>query len=98
MIRLTRMPAKKRRLLRRADREDQRPSGVACSTTPNITARMAKKRIDQGMLRARIGRTPMFERRVGKPPIVSVGRITCAIPRKSVSVPIVTASDGRPSR
>ena len=45
-----------------------------------------------------IGMTPMLARPCGKPLIVSVGRMPCAMPRYSVSVPIVTASDGRPRR
>ena len=39
----------------------------------------------------------MSEKGALKTWIVSVGRIPCEMPRKSVSVPIVTASDGRPS-
>ena len=41
---------------------------------------------------------PIFVRDGGKPPTVLFGRMICAMPRNSVSVPIVTASDGSPTR
>ena len=45
-----------------------------------------------------IGITPMFVSDAGNPPSELFGSRICAIPRYSVSVPIVTASDGRPTR
>ncbi len=58
-----------------------RPSGVAWSTTAKTTASTPKNAIEYGMCVPGIGTTPMFVRWVGKPPIVSVGRIPCAMPR-----------------
>jgi hypothetical protein len=65
---------------------------------PKTTASARKNAIEYGMCVWGIGTTPMLARPLGNPPIVSVGRIPWAIPRYSVRVPIVTASDGRPRR
>ena len=97
LIRFTRMPAKNAASRPAPIAKIERPSGVACRTTPNTTARIAKNRIDHAICVPWIGSTPMFEKGAVKTWIVSVGRIPWAMPRKSVSVPIVTASDGRPS-
>ena len=97
-MRLTRIPAKNAASWPAPIAKILRPSGVACSTTMKITASKPKKMIDHGRCVPLNGSTPMSVRSGGKPLIVSVGKITCAMPRYSVSVPIVTASEGRPSR
>ena len=50
-------------------------------TTPKTTASATKNAIEYGISVPGIGTTPMFDSPVGKPPIVSVGRITWAMPR-----------------
>ena len=81
MIRLTRMPAKKAASWPAPIAKIARPSGVAWSTTAKTTARAPKNTIESGRCVPGIGTTPMLARFAGKPPIVSVGRITCATPR-----------------
>src|SRR5262245_54970760 len=71
----------------------ERPSGVAWSAIATTIARKPKIAIEYG-----IGATPIFVSEAGSPARVSLGRMICAIPRKSASVPIVTARDGRPRR
>ena len=71
---------------------------MACSSTPNATARIANSTIVSGtnvpakLPNARSVHTP------GKSVTDSSPMTTNARPRNSASVPIVTASDGRPKR
>jgi hypothetical protein len=80
LIRFTpRMPARTRLPSPLQIAKIERPTGVSWSHDPTASASTAKKRIDHGTCVPGIRTTPMFARPLRKPPIVSVGRITCAI-------------------
>ena len=80
-----------------ADREDRAPERRRVQDDADHEREDREEQDRPRDLRARDREhADVREGRSGRPPIVSVGRITWAMPRKSVSVPIVTASDGRP--
>ena len=76
-----------------------RPNGVMRSTTPMITASTMKIATDHDSHEMpRNPLTPRLLHGVGKFDTVVGPSTTLARPRYRVSVPIVTASDGRPTR
>src|SRR3954470_3179400 len=98
LIRLTRSPAKYAASWLAPIANTERPNGVACSRTPNPTPSTANSTIVSGMnVPAKFPNARSVQTE-GKSVTDSSPMITNASPRNSASVPIVTASDGRPSR
>src|SRR5918997_3237611 len=76
----------------------ERPNGVACRSTANATARIANSTIVLGInVPAKLPNARSVQT-AGKSVTDSSPMTTYASPRNSASVPIVTASDGSPSR
>src|SRR5437868_2461828 len=76
-----------------------RPNGVIRSTTPVITANTTKMATDHDSHETpRNPLTPRVLKGAGKFDTVEAPSITLARPRYRVRVPIVTASDGSPTR
>src|SRR4051812_36560281 len=98
LMRLTRRPEKNAASSLAPIAKTERPKGVKCSSTANSTARIAHSTITFGT--AVPAKFPIARsvHSAGKSVTESSPMITNAMPRNSASVPIVTASDGRPSR
>src|SRR3954462_12606525 len=98
LMRLTRSPEKNAASSLAPIAKTERPNGVKCSSTANSAARIANSTMTFGTAvpaKLPIARSVQSE---GKSVTESSPMTTNARPRKSASVPIVTASDGRPSR
>src|SRR3954447_11342328 len=98
LMRLTRSPEKNAASSLAPIAETERPNGVKCRRTANSTASIANSAITFGTgvpAKFPIARSVQ---RPGKSVTESSPMTTNAKPRNSASVPMVTASDGRPSR
>src|SRR3954470_17546383 len=98
LIRFTRRPEKNAASSFAPMAKTARPNGVKCSSTAKRTARIANRTMTFGTAvpaKLPIARSVQSE---GKSVTESSPMTTNARPRNSASVPIVTASDGRPSR
>src|SRR5580704_8678529 len=76
----------------------ERPVTVECSTIPKITASTTKIAMVSGIWVCGSGSTPMLVYVAGKVDTVLAPSRMRATPRYSARVPIVTASEGRPTR
>src|SRR3954454_7295921 len=98
LMRLTRRPEKNAASSLAPIAKTERPKGVKCSSTAKRTARIANRTMTFGTAvpaKLPIARSVQSE---GKSVTESSPMTTNARPRNSASVPIVTASDSRPSR
>src|SRR3954469_14210706 len=98
LIRLTRRPEKNAASSLAPIAKTERPNGVKCSSTAKSTARTANSTMTFGTaVPAKLPNARSVQTD-GKSVTESSPMTTNARPRNRASVPIVTASDGRPSR